>query len=106
MVRMNVPGDNRKISEMRNLGPACERDLNAVGIHTAADVIRLGTVDTFMQMLVGRAKEGRAAEACNAAYLYAIYGAIHDLDWLAIPAEKKAEFKTLTAEIRASKQFR
>ena len=29
---MTAKKDNRLISEMRNLGPACELDLNAVGI--------------------------------------------------------------------------
>ena len=46
--------DQRAISEMRNLGPACEKDLNAVGIMTAEHVIELGAEETFVRLLVGR----------------------------------------------------
>ena len=102
----NKPADNRRISEMRNLGPACERDFNAAGIFTAEEVKRLGVEETFMQMLIGRIKQGRAAKCCNAAYLYAIHGAIHDIDWRNVPEAKKAEYKALTAELRDSGRFR
>lgn len=97
--------DTRKISEMRNLGPACEKDLNAVGIETAEDVLKLGAEETFVRMLIGRKKIGRSAKCCNAAYLYAIYGAILDVDWRAISEKKKADFKKYAAELRASGQF-
>lgn len=97
--------DTRKISEMRNLGPACETDLNAVGITTAQQVIDLGAKDTFVQMLIGRIREGRSAKCCNAVYLYAIYGAIHDLDWRKVPEAVKDDFKSFTAEVRASGRF-
>lgn len=103
---MSKPVDDRRISEMRNLGPACERDLNAVGIYTAADVTRLGAEETFLRMLIGRTRQGRTANGCNAAYLYAIYGAIHDLDWREIPIDQKNKFKAWTAEIRESGRFK
>jgi len=48
--------DSRKISEMRSLGPACEADLNAVGIHTAGDLTRIGVEAAFIQMLEGLLK--------------------------------------------------
>ncbi len=97
--------DKRAISEMRNMGPACEPDLNAAGIMIAEDVIRIGPEETFIRMLLGRIQTGRSAKCCNASYLYAIHGAIHDLDWRAIPDEKKAEYKSLAAELRASGRF-
>lgn len=97
--------DQRKISEMRNLGPACEQDLNAAGIHTAEEVKQLGAEGTFIKMLSGRLEQGRSANCCNAAYLYALYGAIHDIDWRDVPEEKKLEFKQLTAEMRESGRF-
>lgn len=93
------------ISAMRNLGPACEKDFNAVGIHTAGELKALGVEEAFIRMLMGRKKLGRSAGCCNAAYLYAIYGAVHDIDWRAIPEEKKNEFKKFTAELRESGQF-
>lgn len=91
---------------MRNLGPACEKDLNDAGIHTAQQVIKLGAKETFIRMLIGRMRAGRSAKCCNAAYLYAIYGAIHDVDWREVPDEIKSEFKAFTAELRSSGRFR
>jgi len=90
---------------MRNLGPACEADMNAAGIFTAGQLAELGDVAAFLKMLEGRQVRGTSAACCNAAYLYAIYGAIHDVDWRAVPDKKKAEFKSLTAELRESGRF-
>lgn len=98
--------DDRPISAMRNLGPACEKDLNAAGIMTAGDVIRLGAEETFLRMLLARREQGRSTGACNAAYLYAIYAAIHDIDWRDVPEKKKSEFKALTADMRESGRFK
>lgn len=97
--------DDRKISEMRNLGPACQQDFNAVGIFTAEDLKQLGPTEAFLRMLVGRVEQGRSAKCCNAAYLYAIYGALKDIDWRELPEKKKAKFKAFTAELRASGRF-
>jgi len=90
---------------MRNLGPACEKDLNAAGIFTAEDLKRLGAEEAFVKMLIGRINQGRSAKCCNAAYLYAIYGAIHNIDWRDLPEKKKSEFKDFAAELRQSGQF-
>ena len=98
--------EDRKISEMRNLGPACEKDLAAVGINKASQVLELGAKETFVRMLIGRTKVSRSGKCCNAAYLYALYGAIHDIDWREIPEKKKIEFKSFAAELRASRQFK
>ena len=98
--------DSRRISEMRNLGPACESDLNLAGIQTAEEVKQLGVEETFLRMLVGRKKLGKNTSCCNAVYLYALHGAIHDIDWRAIPEEKKKEYRMFAAEIRESGRFR
>ena len=97
--------DRRKISEMRNLGPACEADLEAAGICDAETLIELGAENAFIQMLLERKKQGRSAKCCNAAYLYALHGAIHDIDWRDLSDKKKDEFKAFTAELRESGQF-
>ena len=105
MRRSKTKKDGRRISEMRNLGPACEADLKVVGITTAQQVKDLGAKETFLRMLIGRKRDGRSAKCCNAAYLYAIHGAIHDLDWREIPEPTKREYKRFTAELRQSGQF-
>ena len=98
--------DQRRISEMRNLGPACESDFNAVGIFEAHQLIDLGVERAFIQMLNGRMKVGRSSTCCNAAYLYALHGAIYDLDWRGLPEKTKNHYKAFAAELRDSGQFR
>lgn len=98
--------DQRPISQMRNLGPACEKDLNAVGIYKAQQVIDLGPESTFLQMLLGRKKLGRSMKCCNAAYLYALHGAIHDLDWREIPESDKSRYKQFTQDLRESRDWK
>ena len=46
--------DDRPIDEMRNLGPACARDLNAAGIFTAAELKALEPETAFVKMLYAR----------------------------------------------------
>ena len=103
-----VPNDEdaRRISEMRNLGPASEQDLNAAGIMNAGNLIRLGPEEAFLQMMEARARRGRDTKCCNASYLYAIHGAIHELDWREIPDEVRKRYKKLTAKLRQSGQYR
>ncbi|NKB21653.1 MAG: hypothetical protein GKS01_14265 [Alphaproteobacteria bacterium] len=91
-----------KISEMRNLGPTSEEDFKAAGIHDAAKIVKLGPKKAFNRMLEGRMKRGKSVKCCNALYLYAIYGAIHDVDWRQIPAKKQDEFKAYTKALRDS----
>ena len=98
--------DRRAISEMRNLGPACQRDLNAAGIFDAEQLKQMGVEEAFVQMLIARKQAGRPLKCCNAAYLYALHGAIHDLDWRELPEATKARYKRLAAEMRESGQFR
>jgi DNA transformation protein len=97
--------DTRRISEMRNLGPACESDLNAVGIDTAQDLLDVGIEAAFIRLLQGRVARGLSTHGCNAAYLYALHGAVHNCDWRDVPETKKNEYKKWTAEIRAAGTF-
>lgn len=90
----------RRISELRNLGPACERDLNVVGIYTLNDIRRWGVEGTFVRMMEGRIAGGKGGKCCNASYLYALWGAVENCDWRDVPEAKKAEFKCLTARLR------
>ena len=90
---------------MLNLGQRAEDDLNAVGIMTAEDLIQVGVEQAFIRLVHGRLQRGISAKNCTAIYLYAIHGAIHDLDWRQIPDDKQQEFKQLTAEMRGSGQL-
>lgn len=96
---------SKRISEMRNLGPAVEKDLNAVGIFSADQVLKLGPEKAFLKMLEGRMKIGRSAKCCNALYLYSFYGAVHDVDWRKVPPKVKDHYKALTEKLRKSGKY-
>ncbi len=98
-------GKRKRISQMRNLGPAVEKDLNAAGVFYASEVEALGAEQAFIKMLEGRKTLGRSASCCNALYLYSLYGAIVDIDWRHIPGAKKEAFKRFTKELRSSGLF-
>ncbi|MEM7474306.1 MAG: TfoX/Sxy family DNA transformation protein [Planctomycetota bacterium] len=99
---MNERLDERCISEMRNLGPCCERDLSAVGITTAANLKQIGVEEAFRQLLIGRRQRGLEVTCCNAAYLYALHGAVYDLDWRELPEDLEQRYKDFAAEMRQS----
>ena len=90
---------------MMNLGPAVEKDFNAIGITHAEQIIKLGPEKAFIKMLEGRLKLNRSAKCCNALYLYSLYGAIHNIHWAQIPEKKKKEFKAYTEKLRKTGRF-
>ena len=97
---MAKPPDDTPILELRNLGPKCKEQLNAVGIYTAGDIRKLGIKETFERMMFGCITHPKQGSCINASYLYALYGAIHDCDWRDIPAKKRDELKAFTEKIR------
>ncbi len=92
--------DAKRIQQLRNLGPRCQSDLNAVGIYTLDDIQQLGVESTFIKVMKHRLASGNGNFTINASYLYAIYGALHDCDRRDILGEKKTEFKQLAARLR------
>ena len=48
--------------------------------------------------------EGDAYGDFNAAYLYALEGAIRDCDWLDVPAPDKAAFKSIAKELQEQRK--
>ena len=91
---------DKKIIEMKNLGTEAEKDFLAAGISKASQVTKMGAKKAFLKLLDGREKRGKPVDCCNALYLYAIYGAIYDIDWRDIPKSKKKEFKEYTKKLR------
>lgn len=92
--------DDRPIIELRNLGPACEEDLTSAGIHTAGDIRKLSVKEAFLLAMSARQAAGKSTHGYNAAFLYALYGAIHDVDWREVPEAKRDDFKAFTASLR------
>lgn len=76
---------------LRNLGKTSSQWLHASGIHTAADLRRLGAVGSY------RAVKARGFSA-SGVLLYAIEGALRDLPWQELPTSLKDELNRLLDE--------
>jgi DNA transformation protein len=78
---------NDELQQLKNLGKTSAQWLHAVGIHTANDLRRYGAVAAYRAV---RARGFRASKVL----LYAIEGALHDMHWSELSAERKAELNT------------
>jgi DNA transformation protein len=77
-----------ELLELKNLGKTSAQWLHASGIHSASDLQRLGAVDAY------RAVKARGFGASKV-LLYAIEGALMDVNWNQLPAEHKARLNDL-----------
>lgn len=75
----------KRLSEMRNLGPVSERQLIEADICTPEDLRALGAVAAWQQL---RFVFGRRI---SRNFLYAIEGALRGCDWRQLPADVKTE---------------
>ena len=88
--------------QLHNVGPKLAARLIAARIDTPAKLRRLGAKKAFERMYAN----GDAYGDFNAAYLYALEGAIRDCDWLEIPDSVKQDFKKFAHALQAQKRKR
>jgi DNA transformation protein len=69
---------------LRNLGKTSAQWLHASGIHTAEDLRRLGAVSAYLEV---RSRGFNASRVL----LYAIDGALQDVNWKELSAARKTE---------------
>jgi DNA-3-methyladenine glycosylase I len=79
------------LTELRNLGPASTRWLNAIGVRTRRDLEKLGAVGAYAIL---KANGYRA----SLNLVYAIEGALRGCDWKRLPAKRKAQLKAAAAD--------
>jgi DNA transformation protein len=72
---------------MRNLGPKMALWLGGIGIHTGAELSRVGAVDAWVQLRAAR--QGQVSLLA----LYAMQAALMDVDWRELPDELKAALR-------------
>ena len=99
-----MTGQKAKIlaKQLRNVGPKMAARLIGAGIDTPVKLRRLGAKKAFERMYA----TGDAYGDFNAAYLYALEGAIRDCDWLEIPASVKQDFKKYAHALQEQKRKR
>lgn len=73
------------LAALRNVGPTIERRLNAIGIHSREDLLRIGPAQAYLKM---QAQASGALPVCF--YLYSLEGALTGRHWDDLPAATKA----------------
>ncbi len=94
---------NSEIRSLKNLGPRCEEDLNAVGIFNREDLERVGVEQAYRMIFLKRLASGQSIRTMNAMYLYAMHGAIHGISCLALEQSTKDRYRRFAAELRAKR---
>ncbi len=85
--------------QLRNVGPKLAAKLIAAGIDSPEKLRQIGAKKAFEKMYPA----GDAYGDFNAAYLYALEGAIRDCDWLEIPEKIKQEYKEFAQNLQSKK---
>ncbi|WP_372681924.1 TfoX/Sxy family DNA transformation protein [Desulfosarcina sp.] len=86
--------------QLRNVGPKLAEKLIEARIDTPEGLKKLGAKKAFEKMYAS----GDSYGDFNAAYLYALEGAIRDCDWLEIPDEIKQEYKEYARRLQIKKR--
>lgn len=86
--------------QLRNIGPKLADKLIAVGIDTPEKLSAIGAKAAFGKIC----GHGDNYGDYNAAYLYALEGAIRECDWLDIPDAVKQEYKRHAQALQKNKK--
>jgi DNA transformation protein len=86
--------------QLKNVGPKLAEKLIEAGIDTPDKLRRLGAKQAFNKMYA----HGDSYGDYNAAYLYALEGAIRNCDWLDIPNELKEEYKKYARDLQLNQK--
>lgn len=86
--------------QLKNIGPAMARKMIDAGIDTPEKLRSLGARQAFLAMY----GQGDYYGDFNAAYLYALEGAILDCDWSEIPADTRKSHQVFAQELQNNKR--
>ena len=93
---MNQNKTKQLAKALKNVGPKLAEKLIEAGIDTPEKLRQMGAKAAFDQMY----RHGDKYGDFNAAYLYALEGAIRDCDWLEIPESIKKAHKEYANELQ------
>jgi len=86
-----------EVAALLNLGPKTAAWLDAAGLHTRAQIVKLGPIGVCRRLL----ESGRPV---NVLMAYAVEGGLSGTHWNALPAETKQWLRTEFARMRADVQ--
>lgn len=82
-----------ELNSMRNIGKELERKLKLTGINYAEELISIGSKEAYFKLKL------RFPEVCSV-HLYALQGAIDDIDFNLLPDEIKKDLKAFADELK------
>ncbi len=82
-----------KLVAMKNIGIEMEKKLNAIGINSAEELVKAGSKETFFQLKTAY------PEVCLV-HLYALQGAIENIDFNLLPQNVKSELKAFSDSLK------
>ncbi|KAG1707609.1 hypothetical protein GQR58_003272 [Nymphon striatum] len=86
--------------QLKNVGPKLAERLIEVQIDTPEKLKEMGAKSAYLKMY----EQGDAYGDFNAAYIYALEGAIQDCDWLDLPEELKQEYREFSQNLQSEKK--
>ena len=78
---------SRNLEQLRNLGPRCAAWLAQIGIHNEDDLRRVGAATAYRELVV------REVVKPHRMLLYALGGALEDVDCMRLSHEQKRRLK-------------
>lgn len=82
-----------ELTSMVNIGPEMARKLRAVGIGSAEELVKTGSKQAFFQL------KTLYPQVCLV-HLYALEGAIQNIEFNSLPEEKKKELKGFSDQLK------
>lgn len=82
-----------ELTAMRNIGPEIARKLNAIGIHSGADLHEAGSKNAFLRMKM------KFPQVCLV-HLYTLQGAIDDTEYNALSEDLKRDLKAFSDSLK------
>lgn len=83
-----------KISDLKNLGPASEKQFKAAGIKSVSQFTKLGWQKTFKKLVKADPKNRHAV------FAYALIGALKNIDWHQISEADKKAARDLSKQLK------
>ncbi|HBE68561.1 MAG TPA: competence protein TfoX [Planctomycetaceae bacterium] len=91
--------DSTPVAKLRNVGQVTASKLCEVGVLNLGDLKTIGADAAFERILV-LARRDRTMHSVSVNLLYALWGAIHDVDWRDLPEDKKTDLRELATRLR------
>jgi len=82
-----------ELTSLRNIGKGIEKRLKSVDIHTAEELVKVGSKEAFVRLKLHD-------PAVCAVYLYTLEGAISDIEYNQLPEAVRQDLKDFSGRLK------